>query len=498
MERLRLRADLQERHGPDGALVGLHDPLLDRQVDLGPIARALIARMPDTSSGAELVARVAGETGFDRPRVEESLRSFLLLHVVEGSPILARARRVLASQVPIEAVTLDGARFQCQGSGGCCQGYAFGPLLESDVARLEALDLAGAGFGPGPHVDVRGADRYLRTTEDGRCVFLRQDHRCGVHAAFGAGAKPTLCQLYPIRALATIDGLKLYDGGECSTFTTSGRTGPLIAEDAPRIVPLLRGASVVQHPTVYLDEKLGADFGFVLAMQSSVAERLARPLGAGAALREATRLLRASVSALATCPLEPGGGEAALASLDVSSDRASEEELARGAAALVAVVEDLLALYLRAAQAARGPGEASAFVAILALAHKLLAASAGAAEVVLVGDHASVARVARAGPDFDEPLRLSLRSTIWGDQLLVDRCLLPGVVRLAAATYLTAIGAQLHAHGCGSGRVRGEDLSFAQSTVLRLLRRPGSKPIWAKHASSAWDLAEAVATALDS
>jgi len=37
-------------------------------------------------------------------------------------------------ELPIR--TIPGARFACQGSGGCCTGYSFGPLADEDLARL--------------------------------------------------------------------------------------------------------------------------------------------------------------------------------------------------------------------------------------------------------------------------------------------------------------------------------------------------------------------------
>src|SRR5262249_44707923 len=143
---------------------------------------------------------------------------------------------------------LEGARFECQGSGECCQNYAFGPLEDDDIARLEALDLK--DFAP-PYVEEKNGARYLRSV-DNHCVFLAPDMRCGLHARFGADAKPRICRLYPLATLATIEGLRLYDSGSCATFAISARTGLPLLDDLERVRRLLPSHAQLYHPIVNL------------------------------------------------------------------------------------------------------------------------------------------------------------------------------------------------------------------------------------------------------
>src|SRR5438132_1509574 len=95
------------------------------------------------------------------------------------------------------------------------EGEGHGAIHDPVVKRLEALDIERAypDLAGQPWFDVaewKDDHRvlYLATVGE-RCVFLRDDRRCGLHAAFGADAKPGFCRLYPIQALPTIDGLKI-------------------------------------------------------------------------------------------------------------------------------------------------------------------------------------------------------------------------------------------------------------------------------------------------
>ena len=143
--------------------------------------------------------------------------------------------------------------------------------------------------------------------------------------------------------------------------------------------------------------------------------------------------------------------------------------------------------HLQAAFSLRGP-----FGEMLSLALHL-AVSRIDSEIVLTHDHAAVARVAASGPDFDEPLRYTMRTAAFGDALLLEKRLLAGVARLATASFLIATGARLRAHREGSPAVRAPDVSFAQHTVLRALRRTSVDAIFVEHEASAWSLAEAAA-----
>ncbi len=46
----------------------------------------------------------------------------------------------------------------------------------------------------------------LEKKADGRCIFLREDQRCQLHATFGPQAKPAMCQLFPYTFTLAPDG----------------------------------------------------------------------------------------------------------------------------------------------------------------------------------------------------------------------------------------------------------------------------------------------------
>ncbi len=86
--------------------------------------------------------------------------------------------------------------WDCQGCGNCCHEYR----IYLDDGERERI--VGQGWKPDelaglpPLVRARGRWR-LNHRDDGGCVFLTAQGRCGIHARFGAEAKPLACRLYP-------------------------------------------------------------------------------------------------------------------------------------------------------------------------------------------------------------------------------------------------------------------------------------------------------------
>ncbi|MDP2313611.1 MAG: hypothetical protein Q8P41_11945, partial [Pseudomonadota bacterium] len=301
----RLRADLLVEPGPDGVVVT--DPLLRRRLDLGAIGDVLA--MLDGRDADTLVA--------EGPRVEQVVRTLLLLHMLDGAGESDRARLRRAQQgEALPLVTLPGARFGCQGSGGCCRNYVFGPLTDADVARVEALDLspfrgAGRALGDGPFYESRPrpdgrADRYLRTTDSGTCVFLDAGQRCGLHARHGAASKPGFCQLFPIVAWQTVAGLRVYDGGECVSFPASAASGPTI-EDAWAEVRGLVPSPPMSHPLVHLAPGAPCDLAWFLPVLDDLVANVRDDAHPVDTLRALGARLNAATRALRGCPLAADG-----------------------------------------------------------------------------------------------------------------------------------------------------------------------------------------------
>ena len=228
---------------------------------------------------------------------------------------------------------LEGSRFGCQNAGACCRGYVFGSISEEEKRRIEALNprerlphlrdvplfvAAGASSG---HLTYR-----LGTVGDA-CVFLEEGPSCGLHRAFGAGAKPALCQLYPLAAVATIEGLKIYDRGECATFAVSSRTGTLLEDDIPNLRALVR--EDLYHPVVHLHGHWRCDYAAILALGSRLEQETTL-----LALHAMGHVARKLIVALLQCPLEAGQPEALVAAtltLSAEETRPSEAQLAMNA-----------------------------------------------------------------------------------------------------------------------------------------------------------------------
>lgn len=297
----RLRADLLLEAGPGSFVVT--DPLLRRRLDLGAIADVV----------AKLDGRPASALVADGARTEQLVRTLLLLQMLDGAGEAERTRlRTDQDGAPPRVVTLPGARFSCQGSGGCCRNYIFGPLTDADVERVEALDLAPFALGAGPFYESLPrpggrADRFLRTTEEGACVFLEQGNRCGLHARYGAAEKPGFCQLFPIVAWQTIAGLRVYDGGECVSFPTSASVdGPSI-EAAWEQVRGLVPTPTLHHPLVHLAPGVPCDLAWFLPVLDAMVARVADEAHPVDTLRMSGAILATAERALRRCPISVTG-----------------------------------------------------------------------------------------------------------------------------------------------------------------------------------------------
>ncbi len=367
---------------------------------------------------ADLRAALAGKAS------EAAARKLMLLGLVEGANDAVRARlREVRAGAALQIHALDGARFSCQRSGGCCRGYHFGPLDDEDAARLQALPiveklphLAGAGLFVAEEWTAQRRALRIATVE-GRCVFLLPDERCGLHAAFGAEAKPNFCRLYPLQALPTVDGIKLYDRGECASFAESAFAGPRLADEIERLRPLLP-CNPLYHPPVQIAQNLVCDYGYLLALVRRLIADVEAAPSSLAGLVAAARRARAFADALARCPIADGEPDrtagAALALPSEALPPAGSAEIGR--AALGSLADTL-------ARAADGP-----FAEVFARAARGLAAAARAGGTL-------------PAPADDAPWRLSLRHALFGRQLLVEEKLPVGLLRIAVAQAIGRAGA---------------------------------------------------------
>ena len=126
-------------------------------------------------------------------------------------------RRALGVE-PAGVSALDGACFDCQGTGACCRWFDLGGVPEAEVEALERLGarrLVPDG-GPFAHRGEDGGSAYTLRVEDGACVFQDDAGRCRVHAELGVRHKPSMCRLFPLRLFDTPFGRRAGWLPECA------------------------------------------------------------------------------------------------------------------------------------------------------------------------------------------------------------------------------------------------------------------------------------------
>lgn len=193
----------------------------------------------------------------------------------------------------------------------------------ADLRARGAESLAGradwAKREPGPG----GEEGWFLTHVDGHCVFLQPDNLCGIHAAWGAEAKPGFCREFPYRRLRDPNGEVLVIRPECAGFHATFADGDLLSAQtehaadlpqarqtpifAPKGVAVLPGAGLVLDDWMRLERALlvrwqaqapelePEDAARDLARMAAEAIGRAVPAGrhalAGEAVREAMRMV---------------------------------------------------------------------------------------------------------------------------------------------------------------------------------------------------------------
>jgi Fe-S-cluster containining protein len=498
-----LRPDVVLERAEDGT-GALVDPALDRRIELGAAPFALAERI----DGRTPVERLLDHPSASRDQLARALRSMMLLHLVDGAgaALLERFAAARRGVVRLEPIALAGARFACQGSGDCCHNYALGPLQDGDIARLEALDLRAAfpALGELPAWEKREdrEGRYLRTAPDGGCVFLEEDQRCGLHARFGARSKPAMCGLYPLVALPTVEGIKVYDRGACASFAVSCLDGPPLAEHLLEDAALLADGEAVYHPVVLLADDLPCDYGHFLRLQrAQIALLERRHGGARDTLIAAARLSRGFTVAMGDLPLAPGQPEAQVErALAVDPAVLFRRGGAHhgGLAALVELVDDLrgsLASMTRTKPKEILPRlidrarDLTRALELVALAARNLADPEGSpltpAAQIVVG-------LPLADPRLEEAARISIAQQLFARGALIEERPEPALVRIAVWWLVARYGARLCAAGEGAPAVRQADYSFAHTLASRVLLQPGVEKVFMDHREQAAEILEAL------
>ena len=142
-----------------------------------------------------------------------------------------------------------GLRWQCNGCAKCCSsGLAIGPVEPEIVNGLrdggieETWPPARSGW-----LEEReaadGSQHFFFQLRQGRCVFLRDDNLCAIHALMGAKAKPGFCREVPYHFVEDMKGVTAVVRPACGSFfegfQRDDEVGPEL-EDVhrlPRVTP---------------------------------------------------------------------------------------------------------------------------------------------------------------------------------------------------------------------------------------------------------------------
>ncbi|HEY9785140.1 MAG TPA: YkgJ family cysteine cluster protein [Candidatus Obscuribacterales bacterium] len=136
----------------------------------------------------------------------------------------------------------EGIRYNCQGCGRCCSGWAVG-LTDEDYDRVKDVDWGAL------HPDLKDKElfvsrreefkqglslypQYTKARPDGTCPFLI-DNLCFIHSKFGEPTKPGMCKLFPYTFVPTPSGI--YVGVVYNSMASVRNLGDLLSNQRPML-----------------------------------------------------------------------------------------------------------------------------------------------------------------------------------------------------------------------------------------------------------------------
>jgi hypothetical protein len=151
-------------------------------------------------------------------------------------------------------ITRPGARFACSLSGVCCGDiHGLGLVTQSEVRTLRKRDKLAVVYND----ELEG---YCMRPVEGRCMFVLDDQKCGIHAVSGSYAKPAGCRRFPYGLIRTPFGGRITTEHRCACRTLGDRPPLNVADaefslrdqrgrleadsDAPKTVQLAKGRRV--------------------------------------------------------------------------------------------------------------------------------------------------------------------------------------------------------------------------------------------------------------
>jgi Fe-S-cluster containining protein len=474
----------------------LHDELSGSCYQLDDVGRAVVNALCVPLEPEQLIEAVTTSGGHCEANVTRELRRMVLCGLFEETCTASRAalERLVRGESP-EPRTLKGTRFACQRSGACCRGYVFGYIREDERARIESLDLdkafphlAGARFFEPSEGDSDNTS-YVLASKSEACIFLEDDRQCGLHRAFGEEAKPRFCRLYPLDAISTIEGLKVYDRGECATFAISSQSGAPLENDFSRIRGLLNER--LYHPLVQLHGYWRCDYGVVLQLARRFEHEVAAqsPLEALHAIGHVARYF---IVRLGACPLESGEPERTAShalACPIEELRPSSLEIESNARRGLEAMAVLLTGLAERVSATETLGRLLCDAA-LACAELCGAIRSGSP----ASERTNAAIAIAIGDDSERALTTSIQQDIFGRELLLGQSLPAGLLRMALVSVLTLVGARLRALEEGRDRVSLLNFSSAHMVAKRTLHRAEPNRLLEANGERAWSILDALST----
>ncbi len=239
IERPRLAGHVQARfHLTDGvAKVMLDDTRTGVILEIAPDDWRLL-ETADGTRDLDALCLAAARLGIYRGEAEirqllgELAEAGVLvdgLPVPAGDPLVARPPT--PADRPLEG--FPDYAFACDGRGSCCRFYGSVPFTPIDALHARLCAAERPAPVPSSHLllPISGAQQAAEDLSvvaqiDGRCSFLNDDGRCGIHAGAGAAAKPIVCQTYPSLFVDDGEVVRVSPVPECAcVFDSAERAG---------------------------------------------------------------------------------------------------------------------------------------------------------------------------------------------------------------------------------------------------------------------------------
>ncbi len=247
-----------------GQRVFLEDPERRVRVPIDTLTLKIVQELANAPQTPGALCKAVGA-----PRVEVHRRVVLLnRHALLTTPrsssqvevCTSAAALPKASAAELAATTLNApAELQhgCVACGACCHGSDIGPLSETELGHIAAVDWS--EHLPS-HIDTsalvrqvpdgRGGEVALTAQHQGRCVFLDGDKLCTIHRVAGPEKKPIPCRQFPYTLTRTPNGIDVSFSTECRAWWRARAAGEPVADELDSIRALLSdGGRVLSLPS---------------------------------------------------------------------------------------------------------------------------------------------------------------------------------------------------------------------------------------------------------